>query len=93
MNPKEYLKNFITNCAAQEATDTLQARLDLAGLQTDLSRIPATEVSEAFISAMSLLLERPISDLTSEQIRAITAEVKATNAPSPTFPPQPHRGE
>jgi hypothetical protein len=79
MNPQEYLKNLITKCAAQEATEALQARLDSAGLQTDLSGIPAAEVSEAFINAMSFLLERPISELTSEQIRAITAKVTATS--------------
>ena len=93
VSPQQYLRNFITNFAAKETTESLQARLNSAGLKTDLSSVAAEDVSEAFINAMFTLLERPISELTPEQIRAITAEVKATNAPSSTSPPQPPRGE
>ncbi len=80
MSQQQDLRTVINNLATEETIEALQARLDAAGLKTDLSAVPAGRVSETFASAISTLLDRPAGDLTIDQIRAITAEVHATSA-------------
>lgn len=79
MSQQQDLRTVISNLPAKENIAALQARLEAAGLDTNLSSAPAGQVAESFITTMSTLLERPAGELTLNQIRAITAEVKATS--------------
>lgn len=77
MSQQQDLRTVISNLPAEESFQGLQDRLDVAGLETDLSAVAAERVPETFVNAMQTLLEKPVGDLTLNQIRAITAEVNA----------------
>lgn len=56
-----------------ETPSQLQARLGSFGIEgVDLTTLPAGRVSQAFVNAMSNFLDRPIGDLSIEQIKALT---------------------
>ena len=79
MSQQQDLRAVINSLPDTESTADLQGRLKAAGIDTDMSAVPAGEVPETFRIAMSSLLDRPIGDLSVDEIRAITADVKATS--------------
>lgn len=80
MSQQQDLRTEITNLPARETTAALQEKLEAAGSKTNLSLVAAGSISEAFVSAISPLLDRPIGSFTVDQIRDILAKVEARNA-------------
>jgi hypothetical protein len=88
MSQQQDLRTVTSRLSAEWTTQALQARLDAAGLKTDLSSVPAAKVPETFLDSMRPLLDTPVGALTVDQIRAITSEVEAKGSALATSPYQ-----